>query len=271
MSTEEKPPDPQGVGGGGCEHYSRGCEMECHECKHFFPCRRCHDKEKEFHQDNGHIIDRTLIQQIRCISCQTVQTPSNCCVKCQSVFGEYYCSICNFWENDTSKEHFHCEGCGICRVGGRQNFFHCDTCEACLRIDHKETHTCKEKVLDCDCIICLENLHSSTEKITFLRCGHPIHIDCLQKYCDSNPKPFCALCKKMFLDPKHPNIIEYNSIINKLLEDNPIPEEQQKKCMISCIECEKRSEVDWHPIERQCPIEECKSFNTVILNTSEVH
>jgi RING finger/CHY zinc finger protein 1 len=28
-------------------------------------------------------------------------------------------------DDDISKEQFHCDLCGICRVGGRQNFFHC--------------------------------------------------------------------------------------------------------------------------------------------------
>jgi len=28
-------------------------------------------------------------------------------------------------DDTTSKKQFHCEDCGICRVGGRENFFHC--------------------------------------------------------------------------------------------------------------------------------------------------
>lgn len=26
------------------------------------------------------------------------------------------------------KEQYHCDACGICRIGGRENFFHCDRC-----------------------------------------------------------------------------------------------------------------------------------------------
>lgn len=36
-----------------------------------------------------------------------------------------------FFDDDVSKQQFHCDDCGICRVGGRQNFFHCATCGCC--------------------------------------------------------------------------------------------------------------------------------------------
>ncbi len=31
----------------------------------------------------------------------------------------------HFADDDTTKEQFHCDDCGICRVGGRSKFFHC--------------------------------------------------------------------------------------------------------------------------------------------------
>jgi hypothetical protein len=36
------------------------------------------------------------------------------------------CSPHVFWQ--TKKQQYHCDSCGICRIGGRDNFFHCDRC-----------------------------------------------------------------------------------------------------------------------------------------------
>lgn len=47
-----------------------------------------------------------------------------------SWLGTLFCS-CPFFDDDVSKETFHCDECGICRVGGRDNFFHCATCGSC--------------------------------------------------------------------------------------------------------------------------------------------
>ncbi|KAH7423639.1 hypothetical protein KP509_12G065500 [Ceratopteris richardii] len=32
--------------------------------------------------------------------------------------GEYFYSKCKFFDDDVSKQHFHCDKCGICRLGG---------------------------------------------------------------------------------------------------------------------------------------------------------
>ena len=30
-----------------------------------------------------------------------------------------------------SRKQFHCQECGLCRIGGRESFFHCPTCGCC--------------------------------------------------------------------------------------------------------------------------------------------
>lgn len=30
-----------------------------------------------------------------------------------------------------NRKQFHCEECGLCRIGGRDSFFHCPTCGCC--------------------------------------------------------------------------------------------------------------------------------------------
>lgn len=49
---------------------------------------------------------------------------------------QYTCLICNLFD-DEDKDQYHCEGCGICRIGGRNNFFHCEVCNMCLPLQLK--------------------------------------------------------------------------------------------------------------------------------------
>ena len=44
---------------------------------------------------------------------------------------------CQFFDDDLTRGQFHCDDCGICRVGGAANFFHCSTCACCYSIGLK--------------------------------------------------------------------------------------------------------------------------------------
>ena len=61
-------------------------------------------------------------------------------------FGEYSCIPCRLYA-DTTKPIFHCDGCGICRVGKREDFFHCKTCNSCWPVASKASHRCVERAL----------------------------------------------------------------------------------------------------------------------------
>ena len=39
-----------------------------------------------------------------CKNCNLKQSVSNKCNQCSITFGEYYCSICKFYDNDTTKQ-----------------------------------------------------------------------------------------------------------------------------------------------------------------------
>lgn len=80
---------------------------------------------------NRHVLDRHAVQVLECIECGERQPVARHCNRCGTTFGAYSCLICNFFDNDDSKEQFHCNECGICRVGGEANFFHCATCGCC--------------------------------------------------------------------------------------------------------------------------------------------
>ncbi len=57
--------------------------------------------------------------------CETRQPTAAKCASCGVSFGLYTCLQCNFFDDDLSKKQFHCDKCGICRVGGSQNYFQC--------------------------------------------------------------------------------------------------------------------------------------------------
>jgi len=125
--------------------------MECPDYKRcgkgkFYPCRLCHD---EIHFDNeldpkkNHQLNRHAVINVKCLRCSTEQPKGPTCINCKEDFSLYFCSICCLYDDKgESKGIFHCDGCGICRVGGRENFFHCDTCQCCLSIHMKASHKC---------------------------------------------------------------------------------------------------------------------------------
>lgn len=155
-----------------CVHYERKCRLKCEECETFYPCRVCHDmrnyneqhahvkptsesygaaaalksrfagirekvsgaeeKKKEEKPWKPHNFDPRQLKVISCNNCSTVQPPTQSCKKCKITFGLYFCDICILYDNDTSKQQWHCHECGVCKVGGRHNYFHCETCKECF-------------------------------------------------------------------------------------------------------------------------------------------
>lgn len=78
-----------------------------------------------------HELDRTTVRSLVCALCDLRQPVAATCVGCGVEFGAYSCLKCCFFDDDLEKQQFHCEACGICRVGGAPNFFHCNTCGCC--------------------------------------------------------------------------------------------------------------------------------------------
>lgn len=66
---------------------------------------------------------------------------TNVCMSCGVTFAEWHCAKCNLWM-DLGKRPFHCDKCGICRVGGRDKFQHCEQCCMCISVSVFETHNC---------------------------------------------------------------------------------------------------------------------------------
>lgn len=105
----------------GCSHYKRNVKVQCAACEKWYPCRLCHDEAED------HILPRKLTKHMLCMLCGHAQKASDTCTKCGESAASYYCSICKLWSDDVDKHIYHCDDCGICRVGHglEKDFFHC--------------------------------------------------------------------------------------------------------------------------------------------------
>ncbi|OQD84554.1 hypothetical protein PENANT_c012G02666 [Penicillium antarcticum] len=158
----------------GCAHYHRNVKLECHTCKKWYTCRFCHDEVED------HALIRRDTEHMLCMLCGHAQPAAQDCRKCGEQTAQYYCEICKLWDNDSKKSIYHCNDCGICRIGQGlgKDFFHCLTCCVCLPMSIENTHRCIERSTQCDCPICGDYMFTSPETVVVMRCGHSIHHKC---------------------------------------------------------------------------------------------
>lgn len=110
-------------------------------CNKVYTCRFCHDKEET------HTVNRKEVTELICVLCDTRQPVQATCQNCHCRFGKYTCLECNLFD-DEDKNQYHCDGCGICRVGGRDRFFHCAKCNMCLPVQLQNGHTVSNALRD---------------------------------------------------------------------------------------------------------------------------
>lgn len=105
----------------GCVHYHRNVKLECHTCKKWYTCRFCHDEAED------HSLIRRDTEHMLCMLCGHAQPAAQDCRQCGEQTAQYYCDICKLWDNDSKKSIYHCNDCGICRIGQGlgKDFFHC--------------------------------------------------------------------------------------------------------------------------------------------------
>lgn len=231
-----------------CEHYTRLCRLKAICCDKFYPCRFCHD------ENNTHEMNRYIVRQIQCIKCGTEQTVQKDCNKCGVRFGEYFCPQCRLYDRDRSQ--FHCDKCGLCRVGPREKFYHCDTCSACLLKELEGNHKCVVDAAKSSCPICLEYLHTSRTGLQIPRCGHMMHMKCLEEYLKSGNFT-CPLCKESLLD-----MSKCWDRMDEACASVEMPEElRSMKLEILCQDCHKECEQMFNTEGLKCI--HCGSYNTV--------
>ncbi|EFW98680.1 chy and ring finger domain protein [Grosmannia clavigera kw1407] len=136
----------------GCAHYRRNIKMQCFTCERWYTCRLCHDEVED------HVLPRRDTKFMLCMLCGHPQHCSDVCHNCGESAARYYCNICKLWDGAPDKSIYHCNDCGICRVGEGlgKDFFHC--------------------------------------KVVTMKCGHTIHDDCRAEYIKSSYK--CPICNK---------------------------------------------------------------------------
>lgn len=105
----------------GCSHYKRNVKIQCFECHHWYPCRHCHD------DNENHSLNRRRTQSMLCMLCGTPQPARQDCKQCGTCAAAYYCDVCKLWDDDATKDIYHCDDCGICRRGKGlgTDFVHC--------------------------------------------------------------------------------------------------------------------------------------------------
>ena len=257
LSVEEKDREASLTPDGdlGCKHYKRGCKLLAECCRHWYPCRHCHNEEED------HEMDRFATQYMLCMHCHTPQRTAQECKECGKSMAGYFCQVCKLWSDDPSKSIFHCEGCKLCRKGRQQDFKHCNRCNSCMSLSHFGKHTCIERSLESDCPICGEFMFTSTRDIVYLdRCGHPIHRDCQVEHIKAGLYQ-CPICLKSMIDTTM-----LFSQIESMLEMEEMPDEYAgMRSHIYCNDCEQKSWTPFHFIYHRC--QECNSFNTKVLRT----
>ena len=105
----------------GCEHYKRNIKLQCSACNRWYTCRFCHDAVED------HMLNRRETKNMLCMLCGCAQPASEECALCSERGAWYYCDVCKLWDDDPEKSIYHCNDCGICRVGKGlgKDFFHC--------------------------------------------------------------------------------------------------------------------------------------------------
>ncbi|KAG4101985.1 zf-CHY-domain-containing protein [Neocallimastix lanati (nom. inval.)] len=241
----------------GCKHYQRAIKFQASCCGKWFTCRFCHDSVSD------HEVDRKKTTKMMCMYCNTVQKAGQKCIKCERCLARYYCDKCKLWDDEPKKSIYHCDDCGICRIGKGlgEDYFHCKKCNACLAISLKGNHKCIERNLESNCPICGEYMFTSTSIVIFMPCGHCIHYKCHQEYIQTNYH--CPTCFKSLA-----NMNEYFRRIDTMLQQHKMPPEYENwHSYILCNDCEKRSYAKYHFLYHKCAY--CSSYNTKVLKTYE--
>ena len=247
-----------------CVHYERKCNIVAPCCNKIYGCRVCHD---EFTNCEHGPMDRFKIQEIVCKVCNTRQNAkTNVCANpdCQTVFAEYHCDKCNLWM-ELSKQPFHCDQCGFCRVGGAEKYRHCNECSMCINAETYNSHHCLKDKFKNNCPVCHEDMFTSRHAPQDLPCGHAIHTHCFRKLAGFDYR--CPICKK--------TVVSRSSMSRAWAEraqdiqSQPMPADLKRVVNIMCYDCEtKTPNLQWHFLGVQCP--SCNSFNTVVENVQGI-
>jgi RING finger/CHY zinc finger protein 1 len=236
----------------GCAHYKRKARLLAPCCGEWFGCRFCHDKVKSedaVDRKKAHTMDRHAVRTIQCGRCETVQDAAQTCRACGITLGAYWCATCVFLD-DVDKGQYHCDKCGICRVGGAEHHTHCDKCGICVKTAILESHVCLSNAARLDCSICLESLHGAREPVQYLRCGHALHGTCFRSFLESGQST-CPLCKKSVMDDGGQRRAIRMRDVELAMTPMPL-EYRRKRVRVRCNDCGAESVTPFHIVGLKC-------------------
>ncbi len=235
----------------GCKHYRRGNKLQCSACGGWWTCRICHDELED------HILIRHETKNMQCMSCLLMQPAAQDCVGCGRRMAQYYCPKCKLWDDERGKHIYHCDDCGICRIGKGLgvDFFHCTTCNVCMSLALQNSHRCIERSTECNCPICGDYMFTSTMTVVFMQpCGHPIHQKCYYEHMKSSYK--CPTCARSIV-----NMEPQFRMLDREIVRQPMPLLYATwRAEIVCNDCLERSGTDFHFLGLKC--QRCNSYNT---------
>lgn len=265
----------------GCAHYKRNVKVQCFDCKRWYTCRYCHDASPTL--PFPHNLRRPKTENMLCMLCKTPQPAAEVCINCGEYAAWYYCPKCKLWDNDANKRIYHCDDCGICRVGeglGR-DFAHCRRCNVCISIQTAASHPCIERATEGDCPLCLIRLFESQKSVVSLPCGHYMHGDCFKELMNSGYK--CPVCSKSAVNME----LQWRKL-DEEIRLQPMPEDDEdlegllpltattgdaeqthgdvpqprrpREVFIGCNDCGRRSWTAFHWLGLKCHV--CDSYNT---------
>ncbi|XP_058448554.1 RING finger and CHY zinc finger domain-containing protein 1 [Malaya genurostris] len=241
----------------GCAHYKRRAKFVTPCCNKFYMCRYCHD------ENENHFFNRKTVTELICTECNTRQRVQAECEQCGVRFGRYTCLVCNLFD-DEDRNQYHCDGCGICRVGGRGRFFHCEVCNMCLPVQLKvEGHRCVENVSRSNCPVCLDDIHTSRIPCHIPDCGHLLHRTCFEELLSSGHYA-CPTCQTSMMDMNQ--LWEY---LDSEVAATPMPKEYENYFVdILCKDCHQESTVKFHVVGLKCT--KCGAYNTCRTKTKTI-
>lgn len=268
----------------GCMHYKRNVKVQCFDCRQWYSCRHCHDAAHDL--PFRHNLNRKKTQNMLCMLCQTPQPAGETCVNCGEYAAWYYCDKCKLWDNDSNKRIYHCDDCGLCRLGEGlgKDFVHCRRCNVCISISTSASHPCIERATDSDCPLCLSYLFESPTPVVSLPCGHYMHGSCYKDLMAVTYK--CPVCSKSAVnmelqwrklddeiaiqpmpedDGELEDLLPHLEGVTTNETENPTetaqpPPRRPRRAWISCNDCNARSWTPFHWLGLKCHY--CGGYNT---------
>lgn len=124
-------------------------------------------------------------------------------------------------------------------------------------MSESNNHKCIERAVDSDCPICNEYLFNSPKSVTFMQCGHSIHLLCFEELKKTAYR--CPLCNKSCVNMEY----RFRQIDMEILRQPMPPDYADARAVISCNDCCAKSQTAFHWLGLKCAV--CSSYNTTQL------